>query len=373
MKRDHRRRIHHRLALALPVIGGMTVGLASVVPVRAQSAADQWATAIRNQQEAISSNRSSRARCGAANDPRCAALDQRAKLMQDNLGLLQRQHARLTGRPVPAAPARSDGGVTTNARPTQATRRVRDEAPPGVPIRTAEVRPAPQPQSRGFFSFLFGGGETTQARSGVTIDGEPVGELRQGSEGQASGDGYGAWSGNYRTLCVRTCDGYFFPVSFNSSRGRLKTDAAVCKALCPQAETRLYYHDANGQEAEDAVAADDGSPLAKMPNAFVYRTKVVDSCTCGTPDPRSLPVQAGGLAGSREARATDPAALPVPRVRPDPDQDPATQAVQISGLSTEPVAPLSPISAEAEARIAAVTSSEPPKVRTVGPKWLSDR
>lgn len=371
MNRNLRHRVPHRWAYALAMICASTTGFFAEAPARAQSPADQWAAAIREQQDAIDANRSSRARCGSASDPRCAALEQRARLMQDNLGRLQRQHARMTGSPVPAAPAHATSGVTLNGRPTQAATRARGEIPPGVEMRTIEPRRAP-PAERGLFSFLFGGSDTTHARSGVTIDGEPVDELRQGGD-VATGDGYGAWSGNYRTLCVRTCDGYFFPVSFNSSRARLKTDAAVCKALCPQAETRLFYHDANGQEAENAVAADDGSPLAKMTNAFLYRTKVVDGCTCGTPDPRTLPAQAGGLAGSREAREVDSSALPTPRRRPDPDQDPATQSVQISGLSTEPVAPLSPISAESEARIAAATPASPPKVRTVGPKYFSDR
>lgn len=368
MRRDHRHRVRPRLAIALPVIGGLASGLASVVPAWGQSSADQWASAIREQKEAIASNRAQRARCAPAEDPRCVALAQRGKLMDDNLRRLERHYARLTGAPAPSA--RASSGVTLNGRPVQAAQRGQGEIPPGVTFRTAETRPAPQ-QQRGFFSFLFGGNDTTQARSGVTIDGEPLDELPQGGLGE--GDGYGAWSGNYRTLCVRTCDGYFFPVSFNSSRGRLKTDASVCKALCPQAETRLYYHDAAGQEAEDAVAADDGTPLVKMTNAFLYRTKVVEGCTCGTPDPRTLPVQAGGLAGIREARLGDPGGLPVPRPRPDPDQDPATQAVQLSGLSTEPVAPLTPLSPETEARIAAAAPSTPPKVRTVGPKWLSDR
>lgn len=368
MKRDHRCPVPRRLAAALPAIAGLAAALAPALPARAQSAADQWASAIREQQDAIATNRTARARCGTAADPRCAALNDRARLMEENLGRLQRQHSRLTGVPV-AAPRAASGATVAGARIGVDGRRVREVAPPGV----AEVRPvAPAPQ-RSLFSMLFGGGGETQARSGVTIDGEPMGELRQDGAGPASGDGYGAWSGNYRTLCVRTCDGFYFPVSFNSSRGRLKTDAAVCKALCPQAETRLYYHDANGQEAEDAVAADDGTALAKMTNAFVYRTKVIDGCTCGTPDPRSLPVQAGGLAGLREARMVDPTALPLPRRRPDPDQDPATQSVQISGLSTEPVAPLSPISAESEARIAAATAAEPPKIRVVGPKFFSDR
>src|SRR6266540_3435428 len=31
----------------------------------------------------------------------------------------------------------------------------------------------------------------------------------------------------YRTLCVRTCDGYYFPISYATNRSHFKTDAAV--------------------------------------------------------------------------------------------------------------------------------------------------
>ncbi|NLH80148.1 MAG: DUF2865 domain-containing protein [Phyllobacteriaceae bacterium] len=379
MVRADRSTILQRIATATVASATLTLAFAAVGPARAQSAADQWATAIREQREAIATNRSSRSRCGVAGDPRCAALTDRGRLMEENLARLERQHARMTGAPRPAAPTRTTRG--------------RDEAPPGVGARPVE----PAHPQRSLFSMLFGGGDASETRqttvavgsgagetrrSAVRIDGVPVeGDIRAGADagetpaGPSEGD-WGAHSGNYRTLCVRTCDGYFFPVSFDASRARLATDANVCRALCPEAETRLYFHDASGQEAENAVAADDGSPLAKMPNAFLYRTKRIDGCTCGRPDPRRLPMKAGGLAGGAPMAANDAGDVPLPRVRPSPDEDPATQAVELSGLSTEPVAPLTPMSAESAARLAARV--EPMRdrttpVRIVGPKWLSDR
>ena len=364
MQRFPRRSTARRMAPALALTTVVGLGGGVTTPAFAQSAADQWSSAIREQQEAIASNRSQRARCGASGDPRCAALADRGRLMEENLGRLERHHARLVGAPPPPR----TGAVTSPSRST--ARFDRSEAPPGVNVTSAPAAPAPQ---RSFFSMLFGGGGTEAPRSGVRIDGEPV-ESETPLAG-APGDGFGAYSGNYRTLCVRTCDGFFFPVSFNASRSRLKTDANVCKALCPQAETRLYYHDANGQEAENAVAADDGSPIAQMTNAFLYRSKRVADCTCGTPDPRTLPVQAGGLAGSRAAMFSASGEVPLPRVRPSPDQDPATQAVQLGGLSLDPVAPLSPMNEETAAKVASVSEAnrEPPKVRIVGPTWLADR
>ncbi len=38
-------------------------------------------------------------------------------------------------------------------------------------------------------------------------------------------------AGGDRALCVRVCDGYFFPIEFNVRRSRLKVDAAVCQSM----------------------------------------------------------------------------------------------------------------------------------------------
>ncbi len=366
------------VARAIPAAVALLVAVFAPSLAAAQSAVDQYASAIREQREAIASNRAARARCGVPGDPRCAAIDDRAKLMADNLARLERQHARLGGSAAARAP---DAARPMPPQAAAVAPRGRFEPPPGV--QTYQQQPAPQ-QQRSLFSFLFeprgtqtrpgayepGRAAAQTTPSGVTIypgDGDP------GVGGETTIGGPGAWSGNYRTLCVRTCDGFFFPVTFNASRARMKTDAHVCRALCPAAETRLYYHDASGQEAEDAVAADDGTPITKLPNAFVYRTKVVSNCTCGAPDLKAIPAGAGGLMGTREARASADVGAPLPRVRPAPDQDPETQALRMSGLAIDDVAPQTPVSAEAAAKIAETGLPEAPKVRTVGPKYFSDR
>src|SRR5262245_21983267 len=57
----------------------------------------------------------------------------------------------------------------------------------------------------------------------------------------------------YRTLCVRTCDGYYFPISNATVRKRFKIDETVCKAMYGGAEASLYAH-LNGSPAETAVS-----------------------------------------------------------------------------------------------------------------------
>lgn len=85
------------------------------------------------------------------------------------------------------------------------------------------------------------------------------------------------WAGSgYRTLCVRTCDGYYFPISFAAARGRIKTDEMVCKSMYGGANAELFYHN-NGRGPEDAVSA-SGQRLESQPYAFSYRETFKDSC-----------------------------------------------------------------------------------------------
>ena len=55
-----------------------------------------------------------------------------------------------------------------------------------------------------------------------------------------------------------------------------------------------------------------------------------------------------------------------------PDQDPETVALQVAGFEPVPVQPLS-MARNTEAHEVLATTLEPPKVRTVGPKYFSDR
>jgi hypothetical protein len=88
-----------------------------------------------------------------------------------------------------------------------------------------------------------------------------------------------AAGGTYRTLCVRTCDGYYFPISYSTTRQQFAEDAQTCSAMCPAADSKLFYHPNPGSGPEDMVAV-TGEPYSTLPTAFQYRTTLNPSCTC---------------------------------------------------------------------------------------------
>jgi hypothetical protein len=79
-----------------------------------------------------------------------------------------------------------------------------------------------------------------------------------------------------RTICVRACDGYYFPISYSASRKRFKIDEAVCKAMYGGAGAELFVHN-NGSPANMAVSL-KGKPMKASTNAFAYRHFFSGSC-----------------------------------------------------------------------------------------------
>jgi len=90
---------------------------------------------------------------------------------------------------------------------------------------------------------------------------------------------YSAPSGTYRTVCVRTCDGAYFPVSFATVQARFAADEQICKAQCPAAEASLFAYRNPGEDINQAVSI-NGQPYTSLPNAFKYRTEFNPSCSC---------------------------------------------------------------------------------------------
>lgn len=100
-------------------------------------------------------------------------------------------------------------------------------------------------------------------------------------EGEGSEDGalfHDGTSETYRTVCVRLCDGYFFPVSFSTQAGHFARDAAVCKSSC-QSAARLYVF-ANPGGTPEEMADLDGEPYRALKTAFLFRTRYDAACTC---------------------------------------------------------------------------------------------
>lgn len=84
--------------------------------------------------------------------------------------------------------------------------------------------------------------------------------------------------GTYRTLCVRMCDGYYFPISYATGSGNLTRDADKCTAACG-ADARLFYYPNPGGELEAMVDL-TGRAYGSYPTAFKYRKTLVSGCQC---------------------------------------------------------------------------------------------
>ncbi|MCP4999657.1 MAG: DUF2865 domain-containing protein [Hyphomicrobiales bacterium] len=112
----------------------------------------------------------------------------------------------------------------------------------------------------------------------------------------------------YRTICVRICDGYYYPISFASTPDQFGRDAAQCASTCPGAEVDLFFHSVPEQESEEMVSVADQTPYRSLPSAFAYRRNSSfggPQCSCdeGLPPSGSIAVAPGS---SRSVVIIDP-------------------------------------------------------------------
>ena len=200
---------------------------------------------------------------------------------------------------------------------------------------TAAANSAGGPQ--GFFDALFGGGTVRDA----------------------SGDG--APSGTYHTVCVRTCDGYYFPISYSTVPSRFADDANACQRLCPASEVALYSFRNPGEAMEQAVSV-SGQMYTALPNAFRYRKEVTAGCSCRKPgqswaDALKNADDASTLE-SGDIVVTDQNAKALSQA-PKPAGKPAMASANQQNGNTPAAIP------------AASSSGAKPAVRTVGPPFVS--
>lgn len=85
--------------------------------------------------------------------------------------------------------------------------------------------------------------------------------------------------GQFRTRCVRLCDGYYFPLSFAANPGNFEAENAMCQSRCASPAKLFYQSNALDDDAGEMVAI-DGQRYGDLPNAFRYRTELVPDCGC---------------------------------------------------------------------------------------------
>jgi len=105
---------------------------------------------------------------------------------------------------------------------------------------------------------------------------------RSGREGSSTGGSRrsdsGFNGGGPASICVRMCDGFYFP----AANGDRAVRENLCQANCPDAEVALF----EGGSVEDARDR-GGRRYADLSVAYRYRQERVNACTCRT-DPSDL-------------------------------------------------------------------------------------
>jgi Protein of unknown function (DUF2865) len=187
----------------------------------------------------------------------------------------------------------------------------------------------------------------------------------------APGADVGPQSGTYRTVCVRTCDGAYFPVSFATFPARFPDDEKTCKALCPATEASLFAYRNPGEDISQAVSI-SGQPYTALPNAFHYRQEFNPSCACKAAgqtwsdalksiDDKTAAEQQGDIIVTEES-AKKMSRAPAAKTAP---------AAAKKGSTTGTPPPDAPAAAAPATTPPSTTSDKP--IRSVGPTFIPAR
>lgn len=142
------------------------------------------------------------------------------------------------------------------------------------PQQQSQQPPQPQrQQGQSFFGWLFGGQEEAPNQPQYSPNpNDPTLDPNYDPTNPFIGSGY-------RTVCVRKCDGFFFPISFSTSSANFERDEQTCRAQCPGADSALYAYHNPGQDIRDAFSI-NGESYTSLPNASKYRDGFTSDCSC---------------------------------------------------------------------------------------------
>jgi hypothetical protein len=292
----------------------------------------------------------------SGNQAQCGPLTRKIQQMRDNLERIQVDMERLRGDPGPEREGQRRALVVALAQNNCGAQYQQQAAA------------APPPRGGGIIESLFG------SRS----------VFAPGSDAPPPPPTSSAPSGTFRTVCVRTCDGFYYPISAATNPGRFAEDEKTCRQSCPAADVQLYSHRNPGEDINQAVSVAGQQPYTALPNAFRYRTALDQSCSCRRPGEswsqalkniEDTTVEQGDIVvNDQRARQlsqprVDAQGKPV-RPAPGAPARPEPKAVQ--------TAPLSPAAPAASAPAASATPADegPSKpdpnrtVRAVGPVFI---
>ncbi|KRB19910.1 MULTISPECIES: DUF2865 domain-containing protein [Mesorhizobium] len=328
----------------------------------------KYDAAIDRQREQISKARgqADNAGCGfslfSRNVNQCAGLNATIDRMNANLDSLQAKRAQLAG-----GGSRRDSGRILAALDANGCR---DEtvAPRHAPLREADRG---EDGTANLFDQLFG----NDGQRGDTLDqpDDPDGErtIRRVLN-QPEAPDFPSAGGEFRTMCVRTCDGYFFPMSNAASVSDFERDQKNCESSCPGTEMQVFYSRGMDDDSAAMTSSVTGRPYSELPTAYLYKqSNMPRPPACGCNAAQNFQIIGGNPPNPRQSQPETDAApfIPVPASKPDPGADPETLANMEGGLDREAIKRLS------AKPVTSPVSALPPeqrKVRVVGPTFLPD-
>lgn len=319
--------------------------------------------AIVRQREQIAkaSRQSDRAGCGFSlferNRNACAALETTLDRMNANLDALQVKRAELAGGGSRRDRARILASLDANG--------CRDG---NEPSKRAPVLEANREKESLLDRLLGDAGSRLEALDEPSDPDEERGI--RAMINQPDGMDLPRLGGEFRTMCVRTCDGYFFPMSNAASPRDFERDQKNCDSSCPGTEMQVFYTRGIGDDSADMTSSVTGRPYSELPTAYLYKqpeTSRPPACGCNAA--QNFEIIAGNPPSPERAEAdveTTPL-IPGPVARPDPGADPESLANVEGGLDRETIKRL--------AVKPSPTTLPPPerrKIRVVGPAFLPD-
>ena len=118
----------------------------------------------------------------------------------------------------------------------------------------------------------------------------------------------------YRTMCVRLCDGFYFPVSFSTLPSSFPRDTDICRNKCA-APAELYVYRNPGGEVEQMISP-DGQPYDSLKNAWRYRKEYIKGCSCKQTEYSEAEIEAHDNPQKQASNGADDASGKKPAVKP---------------------------------------------------------
>jgi hypothetical protein len=93
-----------------------------------------------------------------------------------------------------------------------------------------------------------------------------------------------------RSVCVRMCDGYYFPLGNLDARSDTDGQEAMCKAACPGTTTKLFTIPSGGEGIDQAVSP-QGKSYRSIPMAYVHESGRDETCSCRVNSAKNAPIR----------------------------------------------------------------------------------